>query len=138
MVLQIETILYYGRYYPFIENEYGFYWWFSNIDFTIYSVDELLGRMGFYTYQDICDSDVFFPLFKTDIVQTEKNFLSERSLLKEFGMYIGGFPDEDAAFKSFIEKLGLQNQWFEYERYILRNDAVAWCKKHNIVFDMAT
>lgn len=77
MLLDLDSIIYYGRYYSCYENKYENYWWLDLIDYDIYSVDQLISDMGFESYDEICDSVYYIPLFKTDIVAAEKKFMAD-------------------------------------------------------------
>ncbi len=133
MLLDIDSIIYYGRYYSCMDHKYETYWWFDLVDYDIYSVDELIDSMGFNSYNEICDSIYYVPLFKTDIISAEKNFMINYNS-KKLAQIEKESLDYDAAFKTYIEREHIDGRWREYERSILYNDAILWCKKNNIAY----
>ena len=133
MLLDLDSIIYYGRYYSCYENKYENYWWLDLIDYDIYSVDQLISDMGFESYDEICDSVYYIPLFKTDIVAAEKEFMTDYDS-KKLARIEKECPSYDAAFKTYIEREHIEWSWFDYERAVLYNDAVLWCKENNIAY----
>lgn len=133
MILDVNDIIYYGRYYSCIKNEYDNYWWFDLINYTIVSVDELITDMDFKDYDEICKSEYYIPLFKTDIILLEKQFMLNYHSSK-FEKIAKTSLDYDVAFKTFIEYEHVAVYWHEYERSALYSDAVLWCKKNHIAY----
>lgn len=133
MLLDIDSIIYYGRYYSCLEYKYENYWWFGLIDYKVYNVDELIDTMKFKTYADICDSVYYIPLFKTDIISAEKAFMINYNS-KKLAQIENECSDYDVAFNIFVETEHIDGRWKEYEKSVLYRDAVLWCKENNIVY----
>jgi len=137
MKININDVLYYGRHYTDTSSEP--YWWFSKDDYQIYSSENLIKEYSYKDTDDILQSGYFIPLFQTDIIELEKKFLAEynsKSLqAKTEKLVAQSNGDFDLAFKSLIEvEEGMSENWYEFERKKLYNDAVNWCQKHNIKY----
>lgn len=137
MKINIKDIMYYGRHYTDITSEP--YWWFGKDDYQIYSSESLIKEYSYKDTDDILQSEYFIPLFQTDIIELEKEFLAEynsRPLQDKTEKLVtqanGNF---DLAFKTLIEvEEGMSENWYGFERKKLYNDAVNWCQKHNIKY----
>lgn len=125
--MTIDDLMYYGRYYEFEDNGHHL-WWFDLSSSAIYQFDELINDFGYSRQEDIISSGKFIPLFETNIVVLEHEFLDQ------YGLKINGLKDVDfdVNFKIYIEKNNLWKSWrdFEYDR--LYQDAVNWCRKNHI------
>ena len=116
-------------------------WWFCKIDYCIYCIDDLLNGFGFNNHKEIKNSEIFIPLFQTDIILLEKQFLQCRPINEQKEVFLlyelsynkikGGF---DIAFKIYIEKYNLLEEWRIYEQKKLYNDAIIWCQNNDVPF----
>ena len=130
--MTIEELMYYGRYYTF-ENEGYHLWWFDPQDSKVYKYEELLKEFGYRSQEEILYIKRFIPLFETDIVALEHEFLAIRGAkIKQLEHAVISDSDFDVEFKKFVEERDLTNAWhdFEYER--LYHDAVVWGKENQI------
>ena len=137
MELKLNQIVYYGRYYPSKSNEYVIYWWLNISDYRIYSTDELLLEYGYDDVKDIRTNDSFIPMFQVNMFDLEQKFFSllPASVKRHFCAEKQHYKlDDDAAFKSFVEKEGIFSDWKEYEYSNLYRSAQNWCEKHGITY----
>lgn len=133
MRIDIEKIYTYGRFYPDIEEHV--HWWLCVTNYKIYDTATILSDFGYADEQEISDAGVFIPLFKTNIVELEKRFL--HTVLSDSNKVPFSYDDItffDKNFKIYIEAHGLIRDWYDFEKNHLCNDAIAWCKMHNIHF----
>lgn len=130
--MMISELLQYGRYYR-DENDSNHIWWFDPIHKQIYQYETLLSMFGYKSQQDILDSGMFIPLFETDILQLEREFVLETQSKKTVRYFnnISDF-DLDREFKVFIEKNFLIKSWMNYEKKHLYQDALEWCKSNHL------
>lgn len=131
MILNICDVVYYGRFYCDEVYEYETRWWLDRKDFKVYSTEELLSRFGFEDYHAIEVCYDLIPVFKTDIIALEKEFIK-----KYTG---GGNIDEydclyDRKFKEYIDRKLLIQEWYEFERRKLIEDAILWCQFYKIPY----
>ena len=137
MKININDVLYYGRHYTDTSSEP--YWWFSKDDYQIYSSENLIKEYSYKDTDDILQSEYFIPLFQTDIIELEKEFLAEYNSkplqAKTENLVTQSNGNFDLAFKTLIEvEEGMSENWYGFERKKLYNDAVNWCQKHNIKY----
>lgn len=126
----IEELMYYGRYYDF-ENEGHHLWWFDMQSASLYQYDELIQKFGYSSQEEIVSSGMFIPLFETNVVELEREFLmvynyKVKQLEKPFN------SDFDTRFKVFIEENDLTKSWRDFEYHRLYQDAIVWCNENNI------
>jgi len=135
VAIKIDELMYYGRYYS-SESEGYHIWWFDTEKATVRQYDELLEEFGYCSWEEILSSGYFIPLFETDIVELEREFI-----LNTQGHAIAGQfetvsdSDYDTEFKIYIERNHLSKIWYEFERERLYKDAVDWCKANKLKFD---
>ena len=135
MVLDVWSIIYYGRYYQSKKNSYMNYWWFCRNDYNIYYIKELLSNYSYKSEQEIIDSGIYIAVFTTDIIALEKRFMSyhnEKALENILKNCIDG--DYDIAFKIYIERQHLEDSWYIYEREELCKAAIQWCIENHISY----
>lgn len=129
IIVNIDDILYYGRYYR-DENVADSDWWFCRLDDQIYDTYDLYNKFGYETKQQIIDSKNYICLFKTDIIEKKKEFLAKRGISKYSHLSDSMF---DMQFNKFIDEYSLHTQWFEFEYSILKRDAMEWCCINHIL-----
>lgn len=125
--MTVEEIMYYGRYYDF-EDPGHHLWWFDLSDGTVYPFDELVKDFGYVSQEDIISAGKYIPLFETDIVVLEQEFLKQRSLK----MNDSKDADFDVNFKTYIDENNLWEAWHDFEYRRLYQDAVNWCRENHI------
>ena len=133
MLIDIEQIYTYGRFYPDIKDHVN--WWFCTTDYGVYDTATIISNFGFADEKSIANVDVFIPFFKSNIIDLEKCFL--HTILPDGCKH--PFPYEniltfDRDFKIYIETHGLIRDWYTFEKKHLCHDAISWCKLHNIRF----
>lgn len=130
--------MFYGRYFSDEENKYDISWWLCLENYDIYHTETLMSDFSYKNTPEIKESSKFIPLFKTDIILLEKEFikkLNNKTLLNSFNKILSsGNREYDVAFRIFIEREFLVNSWSEFEKAQLQQDAVAWCKENHIPY----
>lgn len=129
--MTIEELMYYGRYYSFESKGYHL-WWFDLQKANVYQYDELIQKFGYSSQEEIVSSGMFVPLFETDIVKLEHEFLLLRNYkqIKRLEKQLNS--DFDTEFKVFIEKNDLIKSWHDFEYNRLYQDAIVWCRENHI------
>lgn len=129
--MTIEELMYYGRYYDF-EYEGHHLWWFDLNSETVHQFDELIKKFGYLSQDDIISSGLFIPLFETNIVNLEQEFLKLNNYnIKQFELL--DYPDFDTCFKVFVEKNNLLESWRKFENQRLYDDMMIWGKENGIL-----
>ena len=90
---------------------------------------------GYSSQADIISSGRFIPLFETDIVKSEQEFLKQYDLEIE-QPEDSDDVDFDTKFKMLIDRNDLWKSWHCFEYRILYRDAIAWCNKNHIGDDV--
>lgn len=129
--MTIEELMYFGRYYSF-EYEGYHLWWFDLQNAIVYQFNELIQKFGYSSEEEIISSGYFLPLFETDIVKLEHEFLLQYNLKPIETSTKQSNLDFDTEFKIFIEKKALVKSWHDFEYDRLYQDAITWCIKNNI------
>lgn len=135
MILEINSIIYYGRYYSTERQEYENLWWLCLIDYQIYGTQTLIEKYSYLNESEIKDLGIYIAMFKTDIIAIEKQFMKnydEKAIFKIQNTCLN--KDYDIAFKIYIEQCFLEQVWYIYERRVLCNDAIKWCKQNHIPY----
>ena len=129
MKVNIDEICEYGRFYSDLKEHAQ--WWFCIADYNIYDGEEMAAKFAYYDKEMIVAAGGFVPLFRTDVIALEKEFLEEFA-------YEGDFvcedpSDFDLSFKKYIESF-LEREWYAFEKERLCKDAVKWCKENGIPY----
>lgn len=133
MIVSIEDISIYGRFYSDLENHVK--WWFCLLDYTIYDTESVISNFNYKNEESILLSGVFISLFKTDIIKLEQEFLTTLSISKETVPFsYDDITSFDRNFKIYIEENFLVRDWYYFEKEHLYNDAIKWCKRNGIAF----
>ena len=134
-MLNIDDIIYYGRYYSCENEKKETMWWYNCVTNKVYSTQELVDNFSFNNQDNIMQSNNYIPLFKTDVIELEKVFLNQFYPRLVKIVYNNSLNcDYDISFKRVIERNNLQREWFEYEKSQLRKDAIEWCCKNNLPY----
>ena len=128
--MKLDDIIMYGRYYR--DEESTCNWWYCRIDDHMYETADLISSFGFESENQIEEDDRYVKMYKTDIIELEKNFLKEIGSLK----VLEGTTDfnQDIAFNKFIDQENLYRLWFDYETIVLRENAIKWGEDNHIIF----
>ena len=136
-MIKINEIMFYGRYYDNEERPYSNIWWYSKTDERIFSIDEIIQLFNYRTEDEIIECNIFIPLFKVNIFNLEKAFISDlnnKEITKLFKNIDGKLFDikflEYIDRDSFVKRL-----WFEYEEKNLYTEAVKWCRDNHIPYN---
>lgn len=137
-MININEIMFFGRFYEESENLYDVLWWLCPEDYKIYHTEDLMKDFHYKSVLEIGDSLNFIPFFKTNIVELEKAFiekLNNKTLYKKFERILADNAySYDVSFSIFIEREFLTDSWREFEKKKLRNDAIAWCKENHVPY----
>ncbi len=138
MKVNIDSIIYYGRFFASITDAKKQYWWFCLSDYTVYNECQLFSEYGYKSYDELNESKRFIPLFKTDIEKLEEHFLKSltKTDIKAYNQIKqkSEIQDPDVIFKCFIDYQQLWKQWYNFERRALTQDAIRWCKEYGIAY----
>lgn len=135
-MIDIREIMYYGRCYNF-DCQPVPYWWLCRIDERVVSLDELHSVYGFTSVEEIETSERYIPLFQTDIVALEREFIAEMGydnlIVQEIMTQRN--VSYDVAFNIFVESPEtLFFRWREFERKKLVADSISWCQLYGIPY----
>ena len=137
MAIDVKDILYYGRFYPSINEDIPF-WWYDNEKGEVIELTELLKTVGISAIDESKINEMrdmgFYPLFRLDIIQLEKKFVGI-TLSKKEAAPLDSLLDAseyDKTFKYIIERYNLDRRWAEFEYEALHNAAVIWINKNHL------
>lgn len=132
-LIVIEDIIYYGRCYDCKKE----LWWFSRTDNSVVSIEEIKSVYGWSTTEQILAQSLFFPLFKTDMIQLEKEYMKNFKAGSIEAIMEDKKVSYHVAFNIFVET-PVENfhRWKEYEKKQLVHDAVIWCKANGLPYKM--
>lgn len=136
-MVEIERIIYYGRWFSDQENQFDVSWWLCIDNSEVYHTEDLMADYSYESVSEIAESTRFIPFFQTDIIQLEKDFirkLNNRSCDRTLEKILLSNDSYDVAFRIFIERELMTDSWSEFEEARLRSDAVAWCRENHIPF----
>ena len=128
--MTIEELMYYGRYYDF-EYEGHCLWWFDLNSGKVHQYDELINKFRYSSQEAIVSSGMFIPLFETNIVKLEQEFLKLNNYKVE-QLKKPENSDFDTKFKVFVEENNLMEFWRDFEYHRLYQDAIIWCNENSI------
>lgn len=135
-MVEVEDIMYYGRFYTDQENRFDVSWWLCTDDYEVYHTDALLSVYSYEDISEIAETLRFIPFFKTDIIAIEKDFMKKLNNRSCDRMLENILSNEsvtyDVAFRMFIERSSLTDSWRVFESAQLKNDAVKWCRENHI------
>jgi hypothetical protein len=131
--ISINIIKYYGKFYPEPALPEISTWWFCRNDESIVALNDLFQHFGYTSLKEIQQSDAFIPLFRTNMVTVEHEFLDAYNL-NDAIEEIESEGDFDTGFKIYIDNHRLSAQWHEYEGNRLKEDAINWCHINGIKF----
>lgn len=130
-MIDLNNILNYGR-------DYGEggqpFWWFNLADEQV--VDEKwLRSFGYDTPERIAECSFVIPLFRTDIIAEEREFL-RRQPRSPLIRQLLAMPEDglDKAFRAYVERAHLMHEWRVWEQRALRRDGEIWCRENNIQY----
>lgn len=130
--MKLSELMYYGRYYR-DENEADHIWWFDLQSKQVFQYDTLVKKFGYNSQEDILNSSAFIPLFETDILALEHDFILKTQTKKVINFF-DKISDSyfDREFKIFIERNFISESWNDFEKKHLYNDALKWCSDNHI------
>lgn len=133
MIVNIEDISAYGRFYSDIKDHVK--WWFCLTDYKIYDTESVISKFNYGNEESIVSAGVFIPLFKTDVIKLEREFLASMSINRSnMPFCCDDISDFDRNFKIYIEENFLVREWYYFEQERLCKEAINWCKTNGIVF----
>lgn len=127
------------------EIEFEINYWFEKSSFQFYFTGKLINEYGYKDYDEIKSSGYFIPVFKTDIVALEKEYVS-KFLSDEVADEIISIMEQNkdkhinctgynVAFLTFCdEHEHLYDDYQKYEINQLNKDAKKWCEENNIPY----
>lgn len=135
-MVKINEIKYYGQWCRETDPNYHC-WWYSTYDEKIYNVDELIEFFSFKNYEEIENSFSYIPLWKTDLIETAKLFVSkinDKNAQRFFSKkgddsFFGEFKNYVTSNQNYFTRW-----WYEFENDTLVNDAIMWCKENHIAY----
>lgn len=130
-IFDTEANIYYARYYSNLPFSAQRTWWFSTIDYTLLSQQELINCYGYNSVQQIQQSENYLPFVRVDILSLELGYL-QRYYPKEI-KYVNK-DNLDASFKQMIERFNGVSHWHAYEEDVLHKAIIQWCKENRIVY----
>ena len=135
-MIKIKEIMYYGRYFDSEVSMYNNIWWYSKPDEKVFSVYEIIQLFNYQTEDEITECSFFIPLFKVNIFNLEKAFISSlnnKEIAKKFKNTDGELLN--ISFLKFIDREPfIKRLWHEYEDEYLYSEAVKWCRENHIPY----
>ena len=129
MIVVIDEIAYYGRYYGQDIDHDPYNWWFCLFDYKCYNLDELQ-EFGF-DYDDLNYDNGYIPLFRTDVSLLAKQFLSYQ-VKSDYQPIISKYDDFFIAFNVYLDHYSKGCEWHLFEKGSLKRDAIKWCKDYHL------
>ena len=133
-MIDINKIIFYGRYYDDEKNLYDISWWLCLDDYKVYHTETLMTDYSYKSIFEIEQTSKFIPFFKTDIIKLEKEFMKDFNNKVFNKILLDNNNSYDIAFRIFIERGFLIDSWSDFEKSHLQKDAISWCKKNHIPY----
>lgn len=135
MLLNIDAIMQYGCFYRNRMDKMHTYWWLCLSDYEIYDTETLLKEFFYSTCLEILETNMYIPLFQTDVVALEEIYISQYypwyvKTIKQLAEQ----TNYDLEFRKFIEDCLDSRGWCDFIDSALRKDAIAWCKQNGIPY----
>ncbi len=128
------------------EAEYEIIYWFEKSSFQFFYTGKLINEFGYKDCEEIESSGHFIPVFKTDVIELQKNFIADyhnkeieetiNSIIENnnYG-YDSGY---EVAFRiltqDFPEYDDFSKEYYSFEKKQLEEDAEKWCKENAIPY----
>ena len=146
MKVEIRNIIMFGKWYSEEENEYEENYWFEKSSSAIFYSGKLIEEFGYKDCGEIKSSGHFIPLFKTDIIELEKEFIAnypDKSVEETINNIIknnnnGYAPGYGVAFSILLQDYPefdeFSREYHSFEKNRLTKDAEEWCERNNIPY----
>lgn len=129
-LILLEDIMYYGRCYDGKQR-----WWYDLRKHSVLSAEELQTCYGWNAEDQLPDSFSFLPLFQTDMLQLQREFMKDYNAGTVEAIMAAEKVPYDTAFNIFVETPPeLFARWKTFEKERLLKDAAAWCKKNHLPY----
>ena len=129
--------MYYGEYYRWMGSPDLVIFWYDPSDGQVYHYEDLMSEFGYQSQDEILWSGAFVPLFKTDIVELERQFIAGYKS-KKLSKHFDSLSDDEchSEFSRLIHYEYISPwTWGKFEREHLYHDALEWCRENHIKFE---
>lgn len=146
MKIDLTDAAFYGEWCSEEDSEYEVNAWFEKSSFGFFYTSNLINKFGYKNFEEIQNSGYFIPVFKTDIIALQKEFIANypdkriEETMNEiiandnFG-YSSGY---EVAFRiltqDYPEFDEFCNKYFDYEQSVLLESAQKWCSENGIPY----
>lgn len=146
MKIDLKKAACYGEWCSEEDSEYEVNAWFEKSSFKFFYTSNLINKFGYKNFEEIENSGHFIPVFKTDIIALQKEFIANypdkeiEETMNEiiandnFG-YNSGY---EVAFRiltqDYPEFDEFCNKYFDCEQSVLLESAQKWCKENSIPY----
>lgn len=128
------------------EEKFEITYWFEKSSFQFFYTGKLIDEFGYKDCAEIESSGHFIPVFKTDIITLQKDFIANYHN-KEIEETINNIIEKDnygydlgyeVAFRiltqDFPEYDDFAKEYYAFEKKQLKKDAEKWCRENNIPY----
>lgn len=146
MKIDLTVAVFYGEWCSEEDSEYEVHAWFEKSSLKFFYTSNLINKFGFKNFEEIENSGHFIPVFKTDIIALQKEFIANypdkeiEETINEiiandnFG-YDSGY---EVAFRILTQDYPEFNEfcdkYFNYEQSVLLENAQKWCSENGIPY----
>lgn len=146
MKIDLTDAAFYGNWCSEEDSEYEVNAWFEKSSFGFFYTSNLINKFGYKNFEEIENSGYFIPVFKTDIIALQKEFIAnypDKKIEKTMNEIIandnfGYSSGYEVAFRiltqDYPEFDEFCNKYFDYEQNILLENAQKWCAENEIPY----
>ncbi len=145
MKILLKDAAYYGEWCS-EDSEFEYDYWLEKSSSSFFYTGNLIEKFGYKDYDEIKSSGYFIPVFKTDIIAFQREFIAnypDKSVQECIDTIIENDNYEfdegyEVAFRiltqDYPEFDDFTKEYFVYEKKKLFDDAEKWCKENNIPY----
>ena len=131
--IKITEIMYFGRGYRYQYNSDLHYWWYNVDEQAVQWANDIVQRLS-----EGKQLQKYIKVFAVDIIELEKEFLIEMNAKEVLETIYRIDSDFDRGFRIYQnDHFGIWDDlWWAYERNRLVSEAIEWCKKNHIAYEI--
>ncbi len=146
MKVDLKDAAYYGEWDSEEDSWCDVHAWFEKSSFKFFYTSNLIDKFGYKDCVEIKESGYFIPVFKTDVIALQKEFIAtyhDKQIEETMNTIIendnyGYDSGYEVAFRiltqDYPQFAEFSKEYFNYEKQKRLQDAKIWCRKNNIPY----